>query len=541
MNVFAVGDLNVDLFTVEPEKFTFGEEHRTGRIYVTLGGNAANFAAALSSLKVETRLVSALGNDLYTGFLLRELKRHGVKPLLSRQNAPNGVSNILVRKDGERAIVSCKGALLGLDVKTVRKKILPRLREGDIVCFGGFFHLPKMRMGFPELLGQIRVKGGLVIFDTTFDEYGKWNIGSFARHVDYIFTNTAELQKITRTRGLAAGAKRLLAMGTGKVVVKMGARGAAFFSNGVEKSVPALPVKAYNSTGAGDSFNAGFVYSLAKGFSAKNCLLCGSFAAAKRVEGEGFALANEKELRRFLGKRNLAEVEVVKNYSAMSKRAADIIIRQLHEKPGSVLCLAAGKTPLGTYSRLVRAHREGLADFSAATFIQLDEYLCSEEKDSFGHLLKKHLLGEVNFRTKNIFLFNRDAGNLGAECRRLDFLVKRKGIDLLLLGIGENGHIAFNEPGTGFNSNTHALKLTPGLLARRAKKFSGPRPARAITLGLRQVMAARKIVLLASGRKKKRAVRGALRQKPSPALPASILQMHPNAIVVSDKAAGMAF
>src|SRR3989344_429145 len=170
--IFSVGDLNIDLFTHTNAAARFGEECRARKFYYSIGGNAANFAAAAAGLGLDTFLVSAVGKDIFTPFLKQELKRLRIKPLLLQSHSQNGVSNIFVRGDGERAIVSSKGCLLEMNCAFASRKILPGLSHGDIVFFGGFFHMPKMGKGFASLLRAIRAKGAKVFFDACFDEYG---------------------------------------------------------------------------------------------------------------------------------------------------------------------------------------------------------------------------------------------------------------------------------------------------------------------------------------------------------------------------------
>lgn len=537
MRVFAVGDLNIDLFILSEKNFVFGEEKKADEVYFTLGGNAANFSVAASALGIKTSLVSALGKDIYSSFILQALKKYGVEPLLMRSASPNGVSSILVRPGGGRAIISSKGALLELDSVTVSQKLLPRVKSGDAVYFGGFFHLPRLRKGFAALLRKLRRKGCLILFDATFDEYNKWGVKGFARLVDYFFLNHVELEKITGTSVTLKAIKILFGMGFGNIVLKQGKKGASFFSKREKANCHALKVKAYNSTGAGDFFNAGFVYGLSKNYSHRNSLLCGNLVAAKRISNKGYFVASKKMLEQFLEKQRLVEVKVATNYNSLSKKTASMIIGQLRDKPSSVLCLAAGNTPIGTYKRLVSAHNKGLMNFSKATFVELDEYLCGKSEDSFAYFLNKNLLEKVNFRLKKVFMFDRTAFNVHSMCRKFDGIIKKRGIDLLLLGVGENGHIAYNEPGTPFTSNTHIVKLSKRLLRGRRKKFLGSPPTHAVTLGMKQIMSAKKIVLIASGRKKARAVALALNSRPSPALPASLLQLHGNSAFIVDKRA----
>ena len=537
--IFSVGDLNIDLFTHSGGGANFGEERHAEKFYYSLGGNAANFAVASSSLGLDTTIVSALGKDVFTTFLLSELKRFRVKPLLKKTSSPNGVSNIFVRNDGERAILSSKGCLLELDSKAVARFLLPRLSEDDIVFFGGFFHLPKMRNSFSALLKSIRKKKALVFFDACFDEYGKWLVSDFIRHVDAFFLNELELRHITKSRSQEFGIKKLFKMGANRVVLKRGNRGAEFYCKGAKHSSAALPVKPFNATGAGDFFNAGYAYGAVNGFGSRNRLICGNFVAGRKIAEKTYFAPTGKMLKNYLLGRNLAEIIKVRNYGESAKAAAAMVVRQLRKKPESVISLAAGKTPLAVYRALALAYKKREADFSKAAFVELDEYAgTTDERDSFAFSLKKNFLGKVNFRPQNVFLFNGNAKNLGAECGRIAAVVKARGLDLALLGIGANAHIAFNEPGTAFNSKTRVVKISKGVLRARKADFAGAEPAKAITLGISTIMSARKIILVASGRAKARAISKSFSRRPDEGVPASVLQRHGNAKILVDSAAG---
>ncbi len=533
--VFSVGDCNVDLFTHSDRLPEFGEEGKAKNFYAALGGNAANFAAAIAGLGIDTWLVSVTGSGLYSDFIARELRKAGVGVLSARSALQSGVSNIFVRNDGERAISSVKGCLLELDCSTVEKKIIGRIGKGDIVFFGGFFHLPRMRKGFAGLLEKIRARGAKIFFDATFDEHGKWGVRGFLRLIDVFFLNEVELRKITRLRDEGSGIKKLLAWGAKRIALKKGGRGASFYSGGKKAGLPALPVKAVNATGAGDFFNAGFTWGALNGYGWRNCLLAGNFVAGKKIGKNYYFVPGRQMLESYLKKQNLLYFEKTRNYAGLSGKAAGLIVAQLKEQPDSVLCLAAGETPVGAYAELVRARRKGFVDFSKARLIQLDEYLgLAEGKKSFRRFLEENLLEKTNFRKKNVFFFDSSAKDSAAECKRFDALAKKMWIDFCLLGIGQNSHIAFNEPGTSFDSNTHMARIT---LAMRKSRKTPAGAENAFTLGMRQIMSAKKIVLIASGRKKALAVRRAMFGKKSAAVPASILQGHRDATVICDAAA----
>lgn len=539
--IFAVGDVNVDLFTHISRFAQFGTEAHAEGFHCTLGGNAANFAAASASLGLDVRLVSAIGSDVFTPFIMRGLKRLRIRPLLQKYGLPNGVSNIFVRSDGERAILSSKGCLLELNSALVARRLLPQVSAGDIVFFGGFFHLPKMRKGFLRLLKAIKRKKAIVAFDCCYDEYGNWKIRDFLKNVDIFMLNEVELRAITRAKSNASGIRRLFSMGANHVVLKRGSGGSEYYLPLMgTKPIhsPALSVRALNATGAGDFFNAGFVYGLANSFSALNCLRCGNFAAARKVSSREYCPTLKGDLKDFLRSQNLTEITVKRNRAGVAKEAVQRISFLINAMPNAVISLAAGKTPIPIYRALVSAFRRGEADFSRASFVQLDEYLgLSDSHDSFAHSLKKNFIDKVNFKKENVFLFNVHAKNLAVECRRIESIVKRKGLTVVLLGLGENAHIAFNEPGSSFSSRTRVIEIPRGALSARKARFRGAKPSRALTLGMKTIMGAKIIILAATDAKKARAIAKSFNGKVSERAPASVLRRHPNSAIIVDAAA----
>jgi glucosamine-6-phosphate deaminase len=471
--VFAIGDLNVDLHSQVSCKPIFGEEHFSKNFQITLGGNAANFACALGNLGVDTRLISIIGKDIYTDFLKSELEKFNVKSMLFNSNNQNGISNIMVAKSGERAILSNKGCLLELDSKKVAKKLLPALSQDDITYFGGFFHLLGMKKGFRNLLKKIRKKGGLVFFDATFDEYGKWEVKNFAKFVDLFFLNEVELRHITKTNEENQALKKLASIGFKKIVLKKGPKGAVLFSNGQKYYFPAFKGKSKDSTGAGDFFNAGFVFGLINGFSDLNCLRIGNYVAFRKISMNGFANTLSQDIRNFANSQNLIELEIVKNHEAMSNRIVEEITFSLNNKPNPVFCFASGKTPRIAYKKIGKLAKTKKMDFSKASFIQMDEYIGLNKNKTLLHDIEKHFLSNANFNKKNLYLINKLENDYKDECKRFDLICNKLGIDLILLGIGENGHIAFNEPGTKFNLGTHLTKLSNQTL--KANKVSFPK------------------------------------------------------------------
>ncbi len=235
--------------------------------------------------------------------------------------------------------------------------------------------------------------------------------------------------------------------------------------------------------------------------------------------------------------REQIEIREVKNYSQLSREISGEIIRQLKKKPSSVLALASGNTPKGAYKELVKAYLKRKVSFSKAHFVELDEYIgTTDRRDTLTHYFEKNLFSKLNFKKKNIMRF--DAENpLRKECARFESFIARKGIDFLLLGIGANAHIGFNEPGTAFSSKTHVVTLKRSTIERKRGRMRGKPPIKAVTLGLGTLMKAKKVVLAASGSAKAGAISKMLKTKPNRKVPASILQRHKNLTVIVDKEA----
>ncbi len=228
--------------------------------------------------------------------------------------------------------------------------------------------------------------------------------------------------------------------------------------------------------------------------------------------------------------------------TGMGEEAARIVARQIIRKPDSVLGLPTGETPIGMYAGLVRMYEGGLLDFSAITTFNLDEFLGigPEHPGSYHRYMRKHLCDRVNVKGENAFIPNGAAADVEAESRRYEEEIAiHGGIDLQVLGIGPNGHIGFNEPGTDWGMTVGPVKLSAATRAREAERFGGldEVPTHAITMGIKAIMSARAILLLACGREKAAAVRRALASPVTPDVPASVLQLHPNLTVVLDRSA----
>lgn len=231
-----------------------------------------------------------------------------------------------------------------------------------------------------------------------------------------------------------------------------------------------------------------------------------------------------------------------KDYNDLSRKAANIISAQIIMKPNCVLGLATGSSPIGTYKQLVEWYQKGDLDFREVSTVNLDEYkgLSGENTESYRYFMNKNLFDQVNINKSNTNVPNGLAVDAEAECRRYNELIRSLGgIDLQLLGIGHNGHIGFNEPDEAFEKETHVVALTQSTIDANARLFEKKEevPHYAFTMGIKSIMQARRIVIIASGEDKADIVRDAFFGAVTPKIPASILQIHSNLTVVADEAA----
>lgn len=233
---------------------------------------------------------------------------------------------------------------------------------------------------------------------------------------------------------------------------------------------------------------------------------------------------------------------VCENYDEMSKTGARIFAAQLTLNPSSVLGLATGSTPLGLYRELVRMNKEGEIDFSDVTAFNLDEYypISPENEQSYRFFMEKNLFGQVNIDHSRTHIPNGMTDAPALECAAYDRKVKRAGgIDLQLLGIGQNGHIGFNEPDGNLITGTHITALTENTIEANARFFERKEdvPTHALTMGMETILHARKIVLLASGKEKHDAVARLLDPTITTMVPATLLKVHPDTVLICDRAA----
>ena len=226
----------------------------------------------------------------------------------------------------------------------------------------------------------------------------------------------------------------------------------------------------------------------------------------------------------------------------MSRKAANIISAQVIMKPDCVLGLATGSTPIGLYQQLVAWYEKGDLDFSEVRTVNLDEYkgLSRENDQSYYYFMHHNLFDHVNLPAENSHLPNGMEPDSDKECRRYSELIRSMGgVDLQLLGIGHNGHIGFNEPGDAFDNDVHCVDLTQSTIEANKRFFASADdvPKQAYTMGIKTIMQAKKILVVASGEDKADIVRDAFFGPITPKVPASVLQLHNDVTLVADEAA----
>lgn len=231
-----------------------------------------------------------------------------------------------------------------------------------------------------------------------------------------------------------------------------------------------------------------------------------------------------------------------KNYEQMSRMAANIISAQVIMKPDCVLGLATGSTPIGTYDQLIEWYKKGDLDFSEVTTINLDEYkgLSPENDQSYRYFMNTHLFDHVNIDKSRTYVPNGLEPDSEKACSEYNDIIHRYGgIDLQLLGLGNNGHIGFNEPSNTFEKETHCVALTQSTIDANARFFASMDevPKEAYTMGIKTIMQAKKVVVVVNGSKKADIVKKAFFGPITPEVPASILQLHKDVIIVGDEEA----
>ena len=236
------------------------------------------------------------------------------------------------------------------------------------------------------------------------------------------------------------------------------------------------------------------------------------------------------------------EVIICQDKQEVAREGAKTFAKSIKEKPDIVLGLATGGTPVGMYQELIRMHREEGLDFSRVTSFNLDEYvgLSGDHSQSYRYFMEDNLFNHINIDKAKTHVPSGMAENVPASCQKYEGDIKnQKGVDLQLLGIGSNGHIAFNEPGSPSDSRTREVDLTEKTIKDNARFFENESevPRKAVTMGIATILEAKKIVLLATGGNKAEVVAKAIKNPATTDIPASFLQNHPGCVFVVDKEA----
>lgn len=231
-----------------------------------------------------------------------------------------------------------------------------------------------------------------------------------------------------------------------------------------------------------------------------------------------------------------------KDYNDLSRKAANLISAQVLMKPDCVLGLATGSSPVGTYKQLIEWYERGDLDFSKVTSINLDEYkgLSGDNDQSYRYFMNTNLFNHVNIDKSRTFVPNGLEPDADKACKEYNDIIAREGgIDLQLLGLGHNGHIGFNEPCDVFEKETHCVDLTESTIAANTRFFASEAdvPRQAYTMGIGNIMQAKKIVVVVSGADKAKILKAVVTGPVTPQVPASILQLHKDVVIVADEAA----
>lgn len=232
-------------------------------------------------------------------------------------------------------------------------------------------------------------------------------------------------------------------------------------------------------------------------------------------------------------------ITITEHYDDLSKATAKLIIDLVKHKPDALICLASGDSPTGTYQYLIKAANNGEVSFKQCVFIGLDEWLNidADKPGATKYYLETNFLDKIDAAAA--YYFDPSNPDLEAECRKMEKLIAdHRGIDLLLAGIGLNGHIGLNEPGADFNLSIHVNDLAASTISSAQKHFGRPVDLKqGITLGIQNILRSRKLVLIASGEKKADIISKALNLEVSNHIPATIIQEHSDCEVILDKAA----
>ena len=235
------------------------------------------------------------------------------------------------------------------------------------------------------------------------------------------------------------------------------------------------------------------------------------------------------------------KIILAKDYEELSKKAAEMMLAVIRSTPDAVLGLATGTTPLGLYARLIEDHKANGTNYDRIRTVNLDEYkgLPASHEQSYAYFMRHNLFEGLGIAPEQTNIENGMAKDEAEECARYDALLDAMPRDIQLLGLGSNGHIAFNEPKTPFGSGTHVVSLAESTIKDNARLFASQDevPRKAFTMGIRHIMQAKRILILASGANKAEAVFKMAKGPVTEDVPASVLQLHPDCTLIVDEAA----
>jgi len=236
------------------------------------------------------------------------------------------------------------------------------------------------------------------------------------------------------------------------------------------------------------------------------------------------------------------KVIITKNYDELSEKASEIMLNVIKENPQAVIGLATGTSPLGLYNKMIEDHKINNTSYKDIKTVNLDEYLGLDitSNQSYIYFMRENLFNHLDINFDNTNIPNGKATNPEKECERYNKLLNEMQQDIQLLGIGSNGHIAFNEQNTPFGSVTHITNLAESTIKDNSRLFKSIEevPTKAYTMGLKNIMNAKKILLIANGKNKAQAVKNMVKGEVTESVPASILQLHPDCTVIVDEDAG---
>lgn len=236
------------------------------------------------------------------------------------------------------------------------------------------------------------------------------------------------------------------------------------------------------------------------------------------------------------------KVIIATDYDDLVQKAFEIIKGTVTSNPRAVLGLATGQTPIALYRLMVDDHVRCGTSYKQVRTVNLDEYkgLSADNPQSYAYYMHENLFDRIDIDPNNTYIENGAAADADTECKRYNSILSTLARDVQLLGLGSNGHIAFNEPHSPFDGETHVVKLAESTRRDNAHLFGDVRrvPTHAYTMGIKQIMAAKKILILASGENKADAVRELVCGKVTESFPASVLQLHPDCTAIIDEAAG---